>query len=173
MSAVRRRRVEALGRLGAVAAPIALVAIAISAMDRQPRRASASQTVMAEFSAVPAAEARPTEAQERALAWLRERRPGPVGTPFAVPRSEPAPAPAPAPGPEPEPEPEPERLPTFVLGSVAGQGDRGAAMIDGRLRRLGDETAPGWRVVDIDGRAGRVVIEGPGGRRVELLSTRR
>ncbi len=48
--------------------------------------------------------------------------------------------------------------PTFEIGSIIGTGSRGAAMIDGEIRRLGDEVAAGWTLVDIDARAQTVTI---------------
>jgi hypothetical protein len=62
-----------------------------------------------------------------------------------------------------EPEPEKAPPPEFTLTSVAGRGDRGFAMIDGTLRRVGEELVEGWTVREID-TAGRTVrVAGPEG----------
>jgi hypothetical protein len=60
-----------------------------------------------------------------------------------------------------EPEPEKAPPPEFTLTSVAGRGDRGFAMIDGTLRRVGDDLGEGWTVREIDIAARTVKVAGP------------
>lgn len=62
---------------------------------------------------------------------------------------------------EAEPEPVKAPPPEFTLTSVAGRGTRAFAMIDGKLRKVGDDLGEGWTVREID-TAGRTVrVAGP------------
>lgn len=67
------------------------------------------------------------------------------------------------------PEPEvPVAMPEFRLSSIMLGGGVPIAMIDGKVRRAGDELAAGWVVQSIDHAAGSVSLTGPKGKIVEL-----
>lgn len=113
-----------------------------------------------------------TPAQQQAMAYLRG-----LAAPSELRSPMDAPPPAPtAVAPEAAQVPtrsEPEPIPTDPLAGVTvtailGSGDGAVAMIAHRLRRVGDEVVPGWRVKEIDGRRRRVVLVGDGGDTAEL-----
>lgn len=67
------------------------------------------------------------------------------------------------------PEPEvPVAVPEFRLSSIMLGGGTPIAMIDGKVRRAGDEVAAGWTVRAIDHSDGTVSLIGPKGKQIEL-----
>lgn len=58
--------------------------------------------------------------------------------------------------------------PVFALTSVAGGGSTSIAMIDGKVRRPGDDLGRGWSVSTIDRTAGVVTLAGPDGDSMTL-----
>jgi hypothetical protein len=62
---------------------------------------------------------------------------------------------------EAEPEPVKTPPPEFTLTSVAGRGVRAFAMIDGKLRKVGDDLGEGWIVREIDTPGRSVRVAGP------------
>lgn len=52
---------------------------------------------------------------------------------------------------------------SFTLRGVVGSGLGGLATINGKIHRVGDEVAPGWRLVEIDARHRQVKLSGPDG----------
>lgn len=106
-----------------------------------------------------------SDADRALLAWEAAQVEVPArGSPMAPGR-----IPVPAP-PEPQeapaapatPNEEPAR-PALKLSAVMGSGDNAIAVIDGRMRRVGDAVAPGYVIRRIESRAGIVTIAGPGG----------
>lgn len=113
-----------------------------------------------------------TPAQERARAFFASFRPtGAVLSPMdhadaAPPPVEPAPVVVGDPGPPP---PANDPLEGLNVTAIVGRDDSSAvAMIDHRLRRPGDEVAPGWRVESIDPRHRRVTVVDQAGERRDL-----
>jgi hypothetical protein len=70
-----------------------------------------------------------------------------------------------------EREREPE-TPEFALTSVMGGGAGAVCVINERVRRAGDEAAPGWVVRSIDVAGRSVTLAGPGGESVTLTQRR-
>jgi hypothetical protein len=60
---------------------------------------------------------------------------------------------------------EAEESPSVVLKAVMRAGESPVAIIDGKVRRAGDEVAPRWVVGEIDVQACEVTLVGPEGRR--------
>lgn len=58
--------------------------------------------------------------------------------------------------------------PTFMLTSVSRGGRQNVAVIDGKLRRTGDELGEGWTVASIDAAQGEVRLAGPEGDTMSL-----
>ena len=51
----------------------------------------------------------------------------------------------------------------FTLTSIAGGSRQTIAMIDGTVRRVGDDLGDGWSVTQIEHASGTVVLSGPDG----------
>lgn len=66
-------------------------------------------------------------------------------------------------------EPRPEPTPVFHVTAVLVGKRATLVTINGRLRRVGDEVAPGWRLVSIDADAAELTIVAEDGRR-EVVS---
>ena len=80
------------------------------------------------------------------------------GTPFYFPESFPEVLPS-VPGSEPGNDPAPQSPPPAVtVTSILGNGRGAMAIVNGRVRRAGDEVAPGWAVRSIDAQAGLVTV---------------
>lgn len=93
--------------------------------------------------------------QARALEWITAR---PVGSGLASPLAS-----APSVRPLVEESPVGAEGVSFTLRSVVGSGLGGLATINGKIHRVGDEVAPGWRLVEIDARHRHVKLSGPDG----------
>jgi hypothetical protein len=52
-------------------------------------------------------------------------------------------------------------LPEFSLSSIAGGTRQSFAIIDGKVRRVGDDLGDGWIVSGIDAANGEVTVLGP------------
>jgi hypothetical protein len=107
-------------------------------------------------------------AQQRALAYIRSLDDHPtVRSPMDGP-DEPEPSPVTEPQ-DPVEAPKPPSFPSDLrVTAIIGDGDTAAALIASRLRRVGDEVAPGWRVEAIDARGRRVVFIDSDGQVVTL-----
>lgn len=117
---------------------------------------------------VPAAVRAPSEAQRRALDWIRARDPvADLRSPMDHPDPEPD-----RPGPAATPEaPAPADLTPRQLtltGLIGGADKAPVAAINHRLYRVGDAVSPGWSVAAIDARARSVTLAGPDGRTLRL-----
>ncbi len=135
---------------GCAVAPLVLVSAVPSLLGSGPRRSMGASGVGVE-AAVPAT-SKPTPRQFEALERVRALQGFTIGaSPFR-------PAPPPTEAPETDPEPvaapaAPTRLapPEIVLRGVMRQADGTTrALIDGKLRAVGDQVAPGWTVERID-----------------------
>ena len=58
--------------------------------------------------------------------------------------------------------------PHFEVTAVVVSSRQSLATINGKLRRIGDEVAPGWRLAQIDKVKGVLMITGDDGRHVEI-----
>lgn len=63
--------------------------------------------------------------------------------------------------------------PAFAVSAILAdrKGGPAIAVVNGKVRRVGDAVAPGWTVASIDAAAGEVALTGPEGRRA-TASTR-
>jgi hypothetical protein len=155
--------------LGAVLAPVAAVQV-VRLFELEPVRAAsaAGDVVLAAPSVRPVA--KPTSAQEKALAWIAKQDRTRIRDPFA-----PAPVAAPEPTvfvqPLDTPESEPEMreiAPAMELTGVM-DGQRGPlASINRKIYRLGDEVVAGWTLESVDAREKIVVLRSSLGNMLEL-----
>lgn len=156
----RRARERAIVAL-AFAAPLA-IALGLQALESAPGPgaafASPIEDIAIEFPARAAAQI--TDQQRAAQAFAAIRRADPVGeAPLLYPLPAPAEA-AQASAPAATPDP------AITVNSImAGRGGA-MATVNRKLRRVGDEVAPGWKVSAIDPEAGTVTIAGPEGREI-------
>ncbi|MGE3106859.1 MAG: hypothetical protein AB7G11_04990 [Phycisphaerales bacterium] len=108
-----------------------------------------------------------TDRQSSALKWIAEHRlatapvtESPMQTPAVLPdakQSDSQPAkPRSAPADTADP------LDQVKVSAIMGHDDTGLVSIDGKVFRLGDEIAPGWRLSHIDGRARRIIVSRQG-----------
>jgi hypothetical protein len=164
--------------LGGCLLPVLVVqgARSLTNTPSAPTAASADATIApAEAETEPAARPAPAAAS-RASMWLAERTPA---------RSAPSPMDAP-PAPEPvgmtapsEPEPiiEPSTTvpdaPSLRVTSIVGTVENAVAMINAKVRRVGESPAEGWTITRIDASEQRVVITGPAGQILTLTPPRR
>lgn len=147
-------------RVMLVAAPVALVKLGGLLMGAEGPGTAAAMQDQAEEASTSLAPASDPEIE----AWEDEVLAGPT---FRSPMVEPTP--------EPEPAEQPASVPVatqvpgvqnpgLVLSGVSGgRGSASAAIVNGRLRRVGEAIAPGYRLVSVDppGRSARV--SGPDG----------
>lgn len=107
------------------------------------------------------------------LAWERDEL-GALA--FANPLARPVPSEAPsqdmAQAPQPSPEPDVAPAPELRLSGMTGRGSTGMAIINGRLRRIGEVIAPGYRLLSVDAASRTVTIEGPGAKAQTLTLSR-
>ena len=61
-----------------------------------------------------------------------------------------------------------KRLPEFTLTSIAGGTRQTIAMIDSKVRRVGDDLGEGWVVSGIEHASGEVIVKGPDGMTITL-----
>ena len=170
MMPLDRERQRKLLWVGAVLSPLIAVQVArlLGPSGAGPAAATAAHPAAADVAgeqALASAPAPLTPAQQRALAFIQSLDEQPLGR-------------SPMDGPEPEPVSEPSapidapKPPSFPselrVTAIIGDGGTAAAVIAGRLRRIGDEVAPGWRVETIDARGRRVVFTDSDGRVVTL-----
>lgn len=59
-------------------------------------------------------------------------------------------------------------IPAFTLTSIAGGARQSIAVIDGKLRRTGEDLGAGWTVAEIDPSVGQVKVTGPEGETMTL-----
>jgi hypothetical protein len=113
-------------------------------------------------------------AAAKVSAWIDHHRTGPerfLRSPMDnPPAAEKAPEP---PAPEPAATPAPADQPTteLRLGAIIAGGDdtaSAAALINGFIRRVGDEVEPGWSIATIDAKSMTVRLIGPGDRHFTL-----
>ncbi|MFZ2875498.1 MAG: hypothetical protein WAZ94_13575 [Phycisphaerales bacterium] len=63
--------------------------------------------------------------------------------------------------------------PALLLSAVSGgRGSASAAIVNGRLRRVGEAVAPGYRLVSVDAAGRSARVEGPDGTVIVLLIQR-
>jgi len=107
--------------------------------------------------------------EERELAeWMEARRAGLAEVRSPLEHSE-------APGSEDSPSPEAPSvagLPAMRVTGIVGSGDRGFASINGEVRRVGDELAPGWRLHAVDAREQVIEVRSAAGKSVQLRPER-
>ncbi len=156
----RRARDRAIVAL-AFAAPLA-IALGLQALESAPGPSAASaspvEDIAIEFPARAAGQV--SDRQRAAQAFAAIRRADPVGE---APLLYPLPAPA-----EVAQAAAPSAAPDPVIAVNSIMAGRGGAMatVNRKLRRVGDEAAPGWKVIAIDPDAGTVTVAGPEGREI-------
>lgn len=89
----------------------------------------------------------------------------PIGLPLLPSVEHAAPAPVTLPRAQPE-------IVQFRLTSISGSPRQTIAVIDGRVRREGDELRPGWTLVSIDRTEQIALISGPNGQQMRLALAR-
>lgn len=148
--------------VGAFAAPLAL-AMALRLLGGPPGPSSAFAQDEWGDEPAPSAPAlfKPNDKELKAAAYAASKRDEPIGpAPLLYPKAaaaERAPAPAAAPA---------DPTPTLTVNSImAGRGGA-MATVNGKLRRVGDEVAPGWKVSAIDPVEGTVTVAHADGREV-------
>lgn len=155
--------------------PLALAGVVIlvsPASEPEPARASVAPAPASPAgieSSPPMSSARPGLEGSDAAAYDAEVERlaslGAVSAPFGVETGEPTSRDEPGAGEPGRAEPETREL---RLTSVMAGGGGGVSVINGAICRVGDEPVPGWVVRMIDAQARRVVVQSPGGERVEL-----
>lgn len=156
-------RVRSAG-LGAAAAPVIVALVARALVGGSPADVGAAERALGEAPTrtAPALVAMtPAETAARAYARAALREPF-AGSPMhrGIEAPEPSIGPAPA-----EPVRAEPTAPVFTVTSVLVGRRATLVTINGRLRRLGDEVEPGWRLTEIDARAGTVTLTSEDGRR--------
>lgn len=172
MMPLDRERTRKLLWVGAVLSPLLAVQAArlLAPSGAGPSVAAAADPTWHPATADVAGTPAPaplSPAQQRALAFIRSLGDQPAGR-------------SPMDGPEPEAAlitesnapVEASKPPSFPsdlrVTAIIGDGETAAAVIASRLRRVGDDIAPGWRVEAIDARGRRVVFTDSDGRVVTL-----
>jgi hypothetical protein len=123
-----------------------------------------------------------TPAQTKALAWIHSHQQvlnerSPMDRPDVVSAQIPslpsdtfketAPSPTPAP-----PVQGGNPLGISITGIISGaSSEQNIVSINHKFYRIGDEIAPGWRVVEIDARERTATLRGPEGQTIELALT--
>lgn len=153
----------------AAMAPVAVVQLARLAEHAGPATASASigSATSPPTWTPPTAEPPPTPEQAKAAEWIRAHREAAVAVdPFSV---------GVAPivvqtGREPEAAPMKagREAPELKISGFMGKGDSAMVTINRRVRRVGDEVAPGWRVVLIDAAGKTVRVRHADGTSMEI-----
>jgi hypothetical protein len=159
----------------ALVAPVVLVQIGqavLGGVGPRVSAASVSETAPAAEATTPTVKPAPkwTAAQTAAAAWLAK-----AGRP-RVPDSPMVFVPAPERAPEArvqvdEGEKPLEPRPSLTLSGVIGRDGEEAALINGKMVRVGDTVHTGWKVESIDAKRMVVVVAGPRGDRFELSSS--
>lgn len=152
-----------LSDAGPATAPAAIVALSESTLDPAANSADAAAATGPGREPMNVS----VSAAIRARQWLSNWTvPPDLTSPMLHPSPAPEEAPAPAPEIAPAPTPPPAADPTFTVTSILGAGQRAMASINGRVCRIGDEPAPGWRITAIDPVAKKVEIAAPDGRTI-------
>lgn len=157
---------ERLLLVGAFAAPLAL-ALALRALGSGPGPAAAfaDEELFDMPDPAPAATVRTFTPEELAAAAFAEsKRAEPVGeAPLVYPKAAPVEAASASAAPV-------DPGPAISVNSImAGRGGA-MATVNGKLRRVGDEVAPGWKITAIDAGAGTVTVRHADGR--EIVASR-
>lgn len=159
-------RLPKLSVVACLALPLGtVVAVRTLAAGAGPARASAAapaQPVGKPADATPPAVHEPNEPPEL-LAAVRTLLAAPAGpTVVAAPlnRVETKAVPAPRPAARP--------APSFTLSSISRGAKQNIAVVDGKLRRAGDDLGEGWSIAGIDPTAGEVRLAGPDGETMTL-----
>jgi hypothetical protein len=170
---IDKARKQRLWAAGALLAPVVLALGARTMLSAGPQATLAQAAGEQPAALEPVNVKPPTKEQLAALAWLRTHPvPERVPSPMLHPKLD-RPAAAAEPVPEAEPIGTPEEpLPVVALSAVLGRDGREAALLNGRVHRVGDEVVPGWTVRAINARAGSVELIGPGERTMTLSSKR-
>lgn len=147
----------------------AVVAVRTLATGAGPARASAAAPLQPAGpatgqtpGAAPPAVHEPSDPPEL-LAAVRSLLEAPVGpTVVAAPQNRIEPKTVAAPRPVARP------TPTFSLSSISRGAKQNIAVVDGKLRRPGDDLGEGWSVAAIDAASGEVRLAGPDGETMTL-----
>lgn len=162
------RPIASFTGIGVIFGPLAvLVVVRAIALGPAPPSAQAVVPMNPQPASSPLVAA-PTAEQASALAWLAQWRPAPsIATPFFHPApleeepDEPAEPEAPAPVAAQTPDP------VFTVSTIVDAPGGALAVINGKIRRVGDEIVGGWTLAKIDARAKLVDLSSPDGRTIQ------
>ncbi len=152
--------------LVALIAPPALFLVLRLLGSAGPATAPAGVAPQQQEAPLSAAAPQTTNQQRRAMDWLASRPATSDAESPMLHAKHQAEAPPPAPVAE-TPAPQADD-PPFAVKSVMGAGDRVMASINGKVYRVGDEPAPGWKITAMDAKTKRVDLTGPGGKTISV-----
>lgn len=156
---------------GALVAPVLLAAATRIVLNAGPSVSAAGTAAVAADAPPPAPSKPPTAEQVRAMQWLAGAARARAERSPMLHLKAPEPAATPAAAAQAEPERAAER-PAMALSAVLTRDGRVTALINGRLRGVGDEVAPGWTIEAIDGDALSVTVRGPDGQDAQIRGRR-
>jgi hypothetical protein len=172
----RRSMITTLSILAAGALPPAAVLIARASFPAGLSEARAASPAAKAVKLVEKSDAAKAWAPRTAttdpalLASVLEELRKPIGrSPLGLPLQPTVERSAPTPVTPPRAQPE---IVQFRLTSISGGPRQTIAVIDGRVRREGDEIRPGWTLVSIDRAAQVALITGPSGQQMRLAMER-
>ena len=179
-----RIRPQAAISAAALVAPVLAVQVA-RLLFSSPVGPQAASAMFAEEGTAPVVASQPsglprlTAAQSRAMDWINTVRTEPM-PPSPLLRAKPVapaqattvvPSPAAVEAPKVDENKIPEALTKLELTSVMRAGGSGAAMINGRMHRIGDVVIPGWTLTDVAFAERRVSLKNEAGLEVYLTQS--
>lgn len=148
----------------ALLSPLLVFAALRFLADAGPSTAPAAPATIATSSEAGMEEPPPTPEVTRATAFLEAWNAGePIPSPMRHPERADDPKTTEA---DPPSLPAEIAIPEFAVKSVMGSGERVMASINGKVYRMGDQPAPGWRITSMDAKSKRIEITGPDGRTI-------
>ncbi len=144
----------------AVAPALGVLVLRVALPGKGPASASASSTSGIDEALILPAEARWTPAQQELRSIMtQEAAKGFESSPVLTRRREVIETAPPTPDmPPPIEGPETVVPPNATLTSVMAAGEHSIAVIDGKVRRVGESVAPGWKISAIDRNAGTATL---------------
>jgi hypothetical protein len=160
------KRRKLMAHVGTISAPVLALAGARVFLAPPPAAMSDSTVTQVAIVSAPPSKVTLSAAQQRAIDWAGTLRTEGLKSPLCR-RIERPSQPLAATPPEqpdthaPDPEPAPREDPTLGLRltAIMGTVESGMAMVNGKVYRVDDEVKPGLRVVFIDARNNRIILE--------------